>query len=177
MHLTGGTASSGAGGSIILKPGTGSSAGSTFIQDSGGTTQMTIDGNGVTVASTLTAQSTVYALGGIYVGSHGSKALIANIIRGSYTVAASTAAVTPGNAVDISFTASGALDPSGSTYQQVMVSPNQNYESARKPMFMAWVSATNTINLRIFNTDVSNNLSPGGTGGGVVFYYVIIQYT
>ena len=57
----GGQSSSGAGGSIIIKPGAGSSSGSTYLQTHAGTNQMTISNSGVTVSATLTAQSTVYA--------------------------------------------------------------------------------------------------------------------
>ena len=175
--LTGGASTSAAGGSIIIKPGTGSSAGVTYIQDSGGTTQMQIDGNGITISSTLTSQGTVYALGGIYIGSNSAKALISNIIRGSYTVASGTTAISPGSSTDITVTASGVLAPTGSTYQQVFFSPNQDYETSVKPMFQGWASGTDTLTLRIFNVHTSSNLSPGGSGSGVTFYWVVIQYT
>merc|ERR1719162_247767 len=151
VYLYGGASSSGAGGSVIIKPGTGSSAGVTYIKDSGGTTQMQIDGNGITISSTLTAQGTVYALGGMYVGSHSAKALISNIIRGSYTLNAGGSAITPGSSADYTVSATGALNPSGSTFQQVLFSPNQDYETSVKPMFMGWVKAADTLTLRVFN--------------------------
>ena len=124
----------------------------------------------------LTAQSTVYALGGIYVGSHSAKALVKNIIKGQYTINAGTAGILAGQSADYSVSASGALSPTGSTYQQVLFSPTADYEASLKPMFIGWVSDTDTLTLRVFNIHQSSTLSPGG-GGGYTFNYVVIQYT
>merc|ERR1711871_1287093 len=159
IYLTGGQSSSGAGGSIIIKPGAGSSSGSTYIQTHAGTTQMTISNSGVTVSATLTAQSTVYAVGGFYVGTSSNKALISNILRGSYTIPGCT----------------GVADPSTGQKQQTIIAPGSNWGSMNgRVIFNGWPTGASTLKLRLFNA------ATDGTSASIAsktFYWVVIQYS
>merc|ERR1711871_645857 len=176
VYLTGGQSSSGAGGSIIIKPGAGSSSGSTYLQTHAGTTQMTISNSGVTVSATLTAQSTVYAVGGFYVGTSSNKALISNILRGSYTIPGGTGALGAMQGTDFTISGcTGVADPSTGQKQQTIIAPGSNWGSMNgRVIFNGWPTGASTLKLRLFNA------ATDGTSASIAsktFYWVVIQYS
>jgi hypothetical protein len=154
----GGSSSGGTGGDLTLRAGSGGGgAGSILLKTSAGNAAFTVSDTAVTAANAIVAS------GGISTGTSTGSMRITGLLSGTCTW--SSVAVGAGAIVDETCTATGAA-----LGDSVTLSVNDG-AFATKLLWNAWVSATDTVTIRVYNFD------SGSQSVSETFGYTITSFT